>query len=554
MSKSVYGRDYADGVNELTIEFDQFKKQWETGEGRFYHLQKIVKILWPQFEWHDWSELLLKEFCSGKEHITVSGCSGSGKSECAAIYTLVWWLCDYDNSLVAVTSTTVGMSEKRIWGAISKYYRSKAGMPGRMVESDYTIQSKKGDKVHAISIIPGSAKKEVEGLGKIKGWHAKRVLVIADELQDMTEEVIKGLTNIRTGSEEYQFIGLGNPESQLDTHGQQCQPVNGWDTIDEDSDSWETEKGICIRLDGLKSPNVPVKKFSGILTQDDIEETRKSPGEDSLQWWVMRRGMWPPAGYEIDRVVSFAILAKNKCFDKVTWYQDYSFLGGLDPAYGGDACYLRFGKHGKDSSHKDILECETPILVPIKLSDPTPVEHQIGQFCIDQSKDRNMMPRDFSLDSTAQGRAVYNYMLTHWGPVNAVEFGGLPSDLPINSGSSKKGKEEYVNRVTELWYSIRRFADAGQLKGLDKETAKELTSRKIELVGKPSKIVVEPKDKLKKKIGRSPDRADALACLVHSARLRGVLSGENRPKAQQDWRKVVKRVNSIYNDEFAYRD
>lgn len=158
------------------------------------------------------------------------------------------------------------------------------------------------------------------------------------------------------------------------------------------------------------------------------------------------------------------------------------------------------------------------------------------------------------MDSTAQGRAVYNYMLTHWGPVNAVEFGGAASDMIINVGATKTGKEEYVNRVTELWYSIRRFCEAGQLKGLDKETAKELTSRKISLVGKPAKIVVEPKADLKKKIGRSPDRADALACLVHSARLRGVLTGENRPKGQQDWRKVVKRVNSIYNEEFSYRD
>lgn len=554
--KQIYGFTYHDSLNDLAIEFDQFKNNFPTGEGRFHHLRKIVEMLWPDFEWHDWSELLLREFCSGERHITVSGCSGSGKSTCAAIYVLVWWLCDYENSLVCVTSTSVTMSARRIWGQITQFYRSVPGMPGRLVDSEHALLAKKGDSIHSISIIPGSREKSVEGLGKIKGWHADRVLIVADELQDMTTEVIEGLTNIMTGTKESQFIGLGNPVSQLDTHGQECEPVDGWESIGESSEGWKTKKGRCIRLDGLTSPNLTgSKKWKGLLSQEDIDKTIADNGDDSMQWWTMRRGMWPPAGSESDRIVSFSILSKNKCFDRVTWDLEYSYIGGLDPAYGGDRCILRFGKIGKDSDHRDALELEAPIIVPIKLSDTNvPVEHQIGQFCIDECKRRNMMPRDFSLDSTGQGRAVYLYMLTHWGPVNNVEFGGLASDMPIAPGLTKTGKEAYANRVTELWYSIRRFCEAGQLKGMDKDTAKELTSRCFRLIGKPERVLIDPKAECKKKLGRSPDLADALVVLGNSARLRGVLTGEARPKHQQNWSKTVKRVNSIYNQQYAYRD
>jgi hypothetical protein len=553
--QEIYGHIYHESLNDLTIEFDQFKHNFPGGEGRFFHLQKIVKMLWPDFEWHDWSELLLREFCSGEKHITVSGCSGSGKSTCAAIYVLVWWMCDYPNSLVCVTSTSLTMAARRIWGQITKFYRDVPGMPGKMLDSEFSILASKGDRIHSISIIPGSREKTVEGLGKIKGWHADRVLVIADELQDMTNEVIDGLTNVMTGAKEAQFIGLGNPVSQLDTHGQECEPVDGWDSIGESSERWRTKKGVCIRLDGLTSPNLAgAKVYKGLLSQADLDKTRKDPGEDSMHWWTMCRGMWAPAGAEIDRVVSYAILQANKCFSKVVWDLDYSFVGGLDPAYGGDRCVLRFAKIGKDSDHKSVMELEPYIIVPMKLSDSTPVEHQIGQFCIDECKKRAMMPRDFSLDSTAQGRAVLNYMTTTWGPVNAVEFGGLATDMPINAGSPKKGKDEYVNRVTELWYSVRRFAEAGQLRGLDKDTAKELTSRRITLLGKPSRIVVESKADCKKTLGKSPDLGDVLSVLTHSARLKGILNGEAKPVNQQNWSKTVKRVNAIYKQEYAYRD
>src|SRR5687767_8428922 len=69
-------------------------------------------------------------------HVAISGCGSSGKTLFGAIYAMVNWLCDPQNTLVLCTSTDLKASRKRIWGSIVEYYGQIARFaPGKLVDS-----------------------------------------------------------------------------------------------------------------------------------------------------------------------------------------------------------------------------------------------------------------------------------------------------------------------------------------------------------------------------------------------------------------------------------
>lgn len=550
----VYDRPYHKSVSALSIELDRFRHNGPlTRYGHFVNVVNHLRCFGLPFEWNPWAELLIKEFCEGHRSIMVTGSTGSSKSTSSAMYAFVWWLCDYKQTAVAITSTSRIMAQKRIWSWIRRFKTSISWLPGNLVNSAAELEAEKGDRQNSMCIVPGSPEKEQEGLGKLKGWHAPRVLIIADELQDMTEEVINGCVNMMAGTKEAQFIGLGNATSILDTHGQACEPLNGWGSIGVDDDYWETKNGICIHLNGLKSPNIPETKYPGLIDQNTLDETKKLHGEDSLHWHSMVCGFWPPEGTQADRVMSSSLLVKTKSFEKAVWKDSTTWIAGLDPAYGGDRCVLQFAKYGQSVDGLWTVEFAVPVMVPTKVTLLNkPVEEQIVEFVIAECKKKGMVPEDLAVDSTGQGKAILRLLVRDWGNVQDVEFGGAASEMPISSTNLKRSKDEYGNKVTELWYTARRFVESGCVRGMPKESAKEFTSRKFTLVGNPKRILIESKSDCKDRLKHSPDYADAGSLVFVVARRKGGLKSEQRPTNTDGWNNSVKKYHRVYSSQYAY--
>lgn len=83
--------------------------------------------------------------------------------------------------------------------------------------------------------------------------------------------------------------------------------------------------------------------------------------------------------------------------------------------------------------------------------------------------------------------------------INGCNFGGKARD------------SAYSNFVTEAYFSLRdRLAEGEIILPRDDELAAQLTTRKY-LLTSADKLILEDKKTYKKRIGRSPDRADALA-------------------------------------------
>lgn len=85
----------------------------------------------------------------------------------------------------------------------------------------------------------------------------------------------------------------------------------------------------------------------------------------------------------------------------------------------------------------------------------------------------------------------------------------------VNNGDAAYDSEKFANRGTEMWVRFARLVETGKviLPKDDEVLHRQLTTRRLEHNSK-GKLMVEPKEKMKKRGLDSPDRADALILAV----------------------------------------
>lgn len=498
-----------------------------TQEGRAYHGRKIAEMIWPHIIWTHWMEEMWDAFCSGTKEVLLTGPGSAGKTLTAALYCLVWWMCDPMHSGVLLGSTTMRGLRQRIWSEVRKLFqmipeknRNENGW--NMVENPTPgIQLSRGNLKYGIFCVATDG-----GEDKRIGYHPERLLVIADELTGVPWNLIEDLTNLFTGKQEEQFIGLGNASSIFDSHGKMCEPADGWNSVDVNSSLWKTKRdGICLHIDGFKSPNVIEGRevYPFLITQNDINKTAKDYGENSPQMWRMRRGFWCPEGV-VKSILSSSLIQKMRAMETAEWRGGIVFIAMLDPAFeGGDRRILRFAKCGESNERGFFIEYGDIIHIKVDLKESKePIHYQIAHSVINECRGRGIDIENFAMDTTGEGGGLSSIIKEEWGTgFLEVEFGGKPSDDPVGVNDPRACSDVYKNKVTELWYSFREAVMFGQVRGMDAETCIEFCNR---LYMVKDKIVVEPKSEMKERpFGRSPDLADAAVIGLHLARKRGYL-------------------------------
>lgn len=518
-----YGLEVPEGVEQPTIELRAFAEGAPNGIGRYGHMRNAIDLIWNSyvgntFIWNDWTEWMMREFCERK-WVTVSGPAASWKTTTASMYVLGAWYASPSDTVVVCTSTTLDGLRRRIWKEVSRFYRLRPAM-GNAVQSRNCIQWVKGSDEAGIFGL-ATDKGEIEkAVGKIIGFHAPRVIVVVDEMPYTPEAIVEACVNLESGVKHFQFIGLGNADDHLDPHGRMCEPLKGWDSISEESESWETKRGICIHLDGLKSPNIRAGAniYPGLLTQSDIETTSRVYGIDSPQFWQMRRGFWAPEGVQ-KTVLSMPMIVKGRAQEEAVFDVEATACAGLDPAFeGGDRCVLRFAKCGEQDGRKT-LSLGDIIFIKTKASADDPIHYQIVRQVREECVKRAVPANLFALDSTGEGGGLLAIFQREWSPeVLGVEFGGRPSKHPVSQTNTKRADQEYDRVVTELWFFFRLLVQNEQIKGLDQETATEFCRRWYDMKG--PYISIETKALMKERTRKSPDLADNAVVIARLAHLR----------------------------------
>lgn len=101
-----------------------------------------------------------------------------------------------------------------------------------------------------------------------------------------------------------------------------------------------------------------------------------------------------------------------------------------------------------------------------------------------------------------------------YGVLDAINSIGRINAIGINVAESPSQKETYMNLRSELWFKFRSFLENKMCKLPNNEyMIADLIGVKYKFTA-AGKIQVESKEMIKKRLGRSPDFADALVLLM----------------------------------------
>jgi hypothetical protein len=550
--------------------FDADRKPEQGGLGRYGHFKNIVDILWnhseskKRFDFNDYSIRMAQAMC---EHdvLSVAGCGGSGKTDTASVFSIVWWLVDPANTMILVTSTSLKDAKRRSWGSIADYLRACPGLPFKILDAtgqvrtvDHTGKEKFSDKC-GFALIASEKKNEKEAVGKLIGFHNKRIMLLADELPELPESILEAYFGNVSTNPCTKLIGLGNPSNYFDAFGVLSQPEAGWESVTMNDMAWKTKRGYLIRLDAASSPNILAGRtiYPYLTTLEKYEAAIGNLGENSAQFLRMYRAWFSAAGSE-DTVFSGSDIVKSGAMSKVKWKEKPVKLAGLDPSFsgGGDRTCLVFAEYGVSVDDAKVLQIDKIVFLKEDTTKKdSPRSYQIAKMVVDHcSREGVTNIQNFAMDITGAGSALSDVITQEWGRgMHKTQFAGTASELPVSAFDNTPANKRYVNKVSEIWWSAKELMMNGQLKGITNETAKEMIGRRFEVVkGETARMKIESKTEMRQRGADSPDVFDAIAIIVDMLRSKknfaskakagsGFIGTQVSGGARSAWSKILSR-------------
>lgn len=545
---NAYGRLYPKGTPLLAVELDCYRNNWpreKGGLGAEGHFRKAWAIVWPKFEHNEWTDLIISAWCNHK-YITIIGHQRASKTFTTAFCVYLDYWAEPTVTLTSISTVTFEGLRLRMWSDLLRAVESEAIKDPFLVRSttnecrifpeEFIHQAGEKYQIHGMSISRTS-----DAAGRIRGGHANRRRIILDEAQDMPKAIFDALPNPMSAPDA-KAVFLSNPIEKVSEFGAWCEPVGGWSSIDDTDLHWETKKGgICLHLDGLQSPNIRAGKtvYPYLLTQQSIDEIVTAHGKDSVQFWALVRGWFPPDGM-VAKVFNSGTIERGKAsfvFD----FQPQR-CASLDPAFEHDNCVMHicqlampvFGERQYKISGE-----ETMVFKFEASSGSEPKDYQIAHWVMVECRQRQILPKHFIMDISGNARGVFAILQKEWSKeVQGVDYGGPSTDRNLRGDDNRKCSEIYKFFVSELWCRAAEFVKAGLIGGLerlDPRTIEDLSVRRYSLVqGSKTKLIrVDPKDEVKIQLGRSPDFGDSFCQLAELLMRLGTMPGAGRFRALQ---------------------
>lgn len=574
-----YGVTSDMALSEIEVELAAYKmgaapEQGHGGLGMVGHFHRITDMLFgPKsacpFIWDPWSERAIeavhKNSYTGRErpHTGISGCASSAKSHSMGLYGLINWLCSPLDTYVFVTSTSISDSKQRVWKSIRKLFEAVKGLPGNLVDTQAKIATitpeGKSTDAAGIYIIAGSPSKAREGVGKMIGRKNARVILIGDELPELSPAILDAGFGNLASNPMFQFIAMGNFKSRYDPFGEFIEPKDGWESINVDSTEWECKShgAHCIRFDGLKSPNLIAGKdlYPHLYGLKQLKEHRQSYGENSAPFMRMCRSFETGVGDD-DTIYSESDFRMGKAYDKAIWRQGFVKVCGIDPAFtnGGDRFVIGFGKIGFTIDEVLTLEWNKFKLLreDVRIIEKRNRSFQMADQIIAACKDEGVDPKNVGMDCTATGGPLADVVDEVWGKkIYRVDFSGSPTER-VATRDGKMANAVYDRRVTEIWYVGKEFLKGQQIRGLVPELVREAKARKYETVKGPEglKMKAETKKDMKERLMFSPDLFEAFAVMVDLCRERHRFNPAGIPgsttRGNSSFKELAKQMNRVY--------
>lgn len=418
----------------------------------------------------EWQKEVLAAWCSRKrvERIAAQACAGPGKSAAEAWcgwHALVTQSDGENHPNGAAVAITADNLKNNLWKELAVWRERSPLLQGAFEMTAEKIFAREFPLTWYLSARSFAKTADPDAQGRtLSGLHAKAIFYLVDESGDMPPAVLRaaeqGLGNCDWG----RVFQSGNPTSVTGALYQAATQLAHLYTV------------IRITADPLDPRRSP--RINAEWAQEQIDLY----GRDNP--WVMAfiLGMFPPGGLN-------TLITPDEVRDAMDRHLDESAFAwaqkrvGIDCARFGDDRTVIFPRQGLAAFQ------------PIELRGKRGTEIAARALLEKQRWGWEVA----ILDATGGwGQSTEDSLVAAGQSPVAVQFHAAALD-----------ERRYANRRAEGWWNmgewIRRGAALPKLPGL----VEELTT--VTYSYKGGQLLLEPKDMVKKRIGRSPDLADALA-------------------------------------------
>lgn len=428
---------------------------------------------------HFWSkQVAIAESVRDNRQTAVQSCHGTGKSFTVSRLT-AWWLDIHPpgEARVVTTAPTGDQVKAILWSEINGAFvkAQTRGNPflGRVNETEWKLDKR---------LLAFGRKPSDYNPHAFQGIHAKFVLVIIDEACGVRKQFWTAANAIATG-EHCRIVAVGNPDDPGSYFARACA-----------SGRWNV-----IRISAFDSPNftdepVPDDVRPMLVGQAYVDDMRAEYGEESPTYVSKVLGEFPNDAE--DGVVRLSKLRACCVEREVPWRPEQLARVelGVDLGAGGDETCIRerrgpvVGREWR-FRERDSVKAVARIVEAIRESGASLVK----------------------VDVIGIG----------WGVVGSLRekrqqgvHGARVVGVNVAEASTEPGR--FKNLRSQIWWEVgRKLSEdlAWDLSGVgdaDRERlVSQLTAPKYS-VDAAGRTVVEPKAETRKRIGRSPDNADAL--------------------------------------------
>lgn len=412
------------------------------------------------FGFYAWSKQReMMESVADRPFTAVRACHGVGKTAAAAQVAL-WFLATHVNSRVITTAPTWSQVEQLLWREIrGRVGRAHGERKARDLPSPTTVKLELGDQWFAI----GLSTNEPE---RFQGHHSDHLLLIVDEASGVDERIYEAAEGFLT-AEGAKVLLIGNPTR-----------VGGqfYRAFTTERARWHT-----IHISVHDSPNytgeeVPDEVRRALPRAEWDAEKLAQWGADSPIYQVRVLGNFPQSGE--DTVIPLFLV---EAAQQQTLEPGEPKVIGCDVArFGSDETVIATRQGDRIRISETYVGKDT--------------QHTAGRVA-------------HYAEETGADLIVVDDSGVGGGVTDALRTRGL-NVQPFNGANSAHRPKQFPNRRSEIW-----FEAAAQLGDMDldadEQLAADLVSPKYSFDLKLRRVV-EKKEETKKRLGRSPDRADAV--------------------------------------------
>lgn len=407
-------------------------------------------------------------------HPRVSARSGHkiGKSDDAAVIAL-WFVSDpvrRPGARVIMTSASARQVKSILWKSVKRCYNNakKRGRPiGGVLHKnpDNGLQFEDGREILGFTCKEGESE-------RFAGFSGKWLLFILDEASGIPNDIFTVIEGNRAGGARTLY--LSNPTR---TSGEFY-----------DSHNSKAKHYYTVHVSSRETPNAKTGQelIPGLATKEWCDEKLEEWGPDDPRYLVRVLGEFPPESPS--GVIPKLYLDEAEKRDNEGKGE---LLFGLDVARFGDDDPILCARRG---------DKVFPLVKLPRGNGPT-----LAGFAREQARKiatRLGYDEDYILqinvDAIGLGVAVYD-SLCGYKDINAVA---------VNVAEEATDPKEYFNCRTELYFKARKWLKTGEIPK-DQKLRDELLAHDYDFAPSTQACRVEPKEKIKKKIQTSPDRADA---------------------------------------------